>query len=247
MPTRATLFFLGSFAFIPLASPDAQLMPPAKALYTLSGIVRDEGGTPIANAEISLSRVNESARLFRTGDDGRFNFTEVRVGEALLSVRRLGYRATSMKFDVGPTTTAKPIEFELTEIASDIDAVVVEGSKGHLREFYEHKASNNFAKFFERKDIEKRNPAYLSELLRTVPGARLAASGRSGNEVLLRGCKPMVWVDGMRAPGAEVDEMARPMDIAGMEVYPSSAGLPPQYQDRNNRMCGAIVLWTRNQ
>jgi hypothetical protein len=57
----------------------------------------------------------------------------------------------------------------------------------------------------------------------------------------------MVWVDGMRAPGAELDDVARPMDVAGLEVYPSSAGLPPQYQDRNNRMCGAIVVWTRNQ
>jgi hypothetical protein len=57
----------------------------------------------------------------------------------------------------------------------------------------------------------------------------------------------MVWVDGMRAPGAELDDVARPGDIAGMEVYASNAGLPAEYQERNNRMCGAIMIWTKNQ
>jgi hypothetical protein len=51
----------------------------------------------------------------------------------------------------------------------------------------------------------------------------------------------------MRAPGAELDDVARPSDVAGMEIYPSNAGLPPEYQDRNNRMCGAIIVWTKNQ
>jgi len=37
------------------------------------------------------------------------------------------------------------------------------------------------------------------------------------------------------------------MDVAAMEVYPSNAGLPAEYQDRNNRMCGAIIVWTKNQ
>ena len=83
-------------------------------------------------------------------------------------------------------------------------------------------------------------------MLRTIAGASLS-SDRAGNRILLRNCKPMVWVDGMRAPGAELNDVARPTDVAGLEVYPSSAGLPPQYQDRNNRMCGAIVVWTRNQ
>lgn len=165
----------------------------------------------------------------------------------LLKVRRLGYRVVTMNVEVGPRSEPKELEVELAEIPSTVDAVIVEGSKGHLREFYERKANSSFAKFFDQREIEKRNPGYLSDMLRTVAGASLRTSPHSGNLVLLRGCKPMVWVDGMRAPGAELDEVARPTDIAGLEVFPSSAGLPPQYQDRNNRMCGAIIVWTRNQ
>ncbi len=243
MHRHDTLFLLGSLALMPLASLGAQ----AKDSYSINGIVRDEGGTPLSETELSLSRGGQKLQVFRTGENGRFNFTELRAGQLVLNVRRMGYKTISMNVEVGPASGATPVALQLEEIASDLPSILVEGSKGHLTEFYEHKASNNFAKFFERKDIEKRNPIYLSELLRAVAGASLYASERTGNRVLLRDCKPMVWVDGMRAPGAELDELARPMDVAGLEVYPSAAGLPPQYQDRSNRMCGAIVVWTRNQ
>ncbi len=191
-------------------------------------------------------RQGEPSRIVRSGSDGRFSFTNVRPGPIALTVRRLGYKATSVDVDMSPAGVATPVEVELVEIASDLDAVLVEGSKEHLREFYEHKATNNFGKFFERKDIDKLARSYASEVLRSVPGARLEAS-ETGNRVLLRGCKPIVWFNGMRAVGAEVDELARPSDLAGMEVYPSWAGLPAQYQDRDNRMCGVIILWTRIQ
>ena len=244
MRVRNALIFLASLAVVPAAFCSAQ---PVNKPYTISGVVHDQGDAPLSSAELTLSRPGSSARLFRTGDDGKFSFTGVSPGALTLSVRRLGYKASSMNITVGPGMISQPYDFELDEIASDIASVVVEGSKGHLNEFYGRKATNNFGKFFEQKDIEKRHPIYLSELLRNVPGASLQASGRAGNRVLLRECSPMVWLDGMRAQGAELDEVARPSDVAGLEVYPSSAGLPPQYQDRGNRMCGAIVVWTKNQ
>ena len=209
-------------------------------------MVVDQGRAPIPSAELALMRRGEPSRIVRSGSDGRFSFTNVRPGPIALTVRRLGYKATSVGVDMSPAGVAPPVEVELEESASDLDAVLVEGSKEHLRVFYEHKATNNFGKFFERKDIDKLARSYASEVLRSVPGARLEAY-ETGNRILLRGCKPIVWFNGMRAVGAEVDELARPSDLAGMEVYPSWAGLPAQYQDRDNRMCGVIILWTRIQ
>jgi len=222
-----TLMFLGCLAIIPAAFCSAQQANPAN---TISGIVRDASNAPLSGAELTLSRPGTAGRLFRTGEDGKFSFAEVSPGDITLRVRRLGYRIETRAITVGSGTVLSPVDFELDEIASDIASVVVEGSKGHLDEFYGRKATNNFGKFFEQKDIEKRHPLYLSELLRNVAGASLQSSQRSGNNVLLRECKPMVWLDGMRAQGAELDEVARPTDVAGLEVYPSSAGLPPQYQ-----------------
>jgi hypothetical protein len=215
-------------------------------LKAVDGIVVDKGNAPVPSAEVELRRQGEQSRVTRSGNDGRFSFPDVRTGPLALTVRRMGYVAKTISMDVPRAGVAPSIEVELEEIPSDISSVIVESSKQHLEQFYERKASNNFGKFFERKDIQKRNPLYLSEMVSTVAGANVASMG-AGNKILLRGCQPMVWVDGMRAPGAELDEVARPGDIAGMEVYPSNAGLPPEYQDRNNRLCGAIMVWTENQ
>jgi len=248
-PMRAQyrMVLTGGLLLLPTLSFRSLGAQTQAARYEVVGIVVDEGKAPIPSAELALMRRGEPSRIVRSGTDGRFSFTNVRPGPIALTVRRLGYKATSVDVDMSPAGVVAPVEVELEEVASDIDMVFVEGSKGHLKEFYEHKATNNFGKFFERKDIERLARSYASEVLRTVPGARLEASERTGNRVLLRGCKPMVWVDGMRAVGAELDELARPSDLAGIEVYPSWAGLPIQYQDRDNRMCGVIVLWTRSQ
>ena len=215
--------------------------------FEIAGTVVDEGKAPVPSAELALMRQGEPPRKARSAADGSFTFTDVRPGPIVLTVRRLGYKATAVDVDMSPAGVAAPVQVELEEVASDIDMVIVEGSKGHLREFYEHKSSNNFGKFFEQKDVVRLGRGYVSEVLRAVPGAALEASERTGNRVLLRGCKPTVWVDGMRVVGAELDEVSRPSDVAGLEVYPSWAGLPPQYQDRGARMCGVILVWTRSQ
>jgi hypothetical protein len=53
-------------------------------------------------------------------------------------------------------------------------------------------------------------------------------------------------VDGIRAAGAEVDELIPLADIGAVEIYNSLAGMPPQYVDRDNP-CGGILFWTRSR
>jgi hypothetical protein len=55
----------------------------------------------------------------------------------------------------------------------------------------------------------------------------------------------MVVLDGQRVPGAELDEVVHPTDIAAIEFYPSNAGVPAQYLERQNRLCGLVLVWTR--
>ena len=236
----------GSFLLLPLLPFRTLVAQIQSGGHAVDGIVVDKGKAPVPSAEVELKRQGEQSRVARSGNDGHFSFPGVQTGPVALTVRRMGYTARTIHMDVPPAGFTTPIEVELEEIPSDIASVIVESSKQHLEQFYQRKANNNFAKFFERKDIQRRNPFYLSEMVSTVSGASISSTG-AGNRILLRGCQPMVWVDGMRAPGAELDEVARPGDIAGMEVYPSNAGLPPEYQDRNNRMCGAIMVWTKNQ
>jgi hypothetical protein len=133
-------------------------------------------------------------------------------------------------------------------VPADIDGVVVrssvDDSKGRLTEFYEHKRQSRFGYFFERPEIERRGPAHTSELLRTLRGVHLSPVGTVGNRVLLRGCRPMVWLNGLRVPEAEVDEVAHPDEVDALEVYVSMIGMPARLVDLVGK-CGAVVIWTR--
>ena len=62
-------------------------------------------------------------------------------------------------------------------------------------------------------------------------------------------CFPAVYIDDLLAHtgGAEparLDDLLVPAAIAGIEVYPSTAGLPAKYHAGGAR-CGVIVIWTR--
>lgn len=219
----------------------------APASYSLSGIVHDESNAPVTSAELRLARGGHLEQSARTGADGRFEFKSVAPGDLEISVRRMGYRVSNRNLTVSANARPNPLDISLQTVATDVDPVMVEGEDAKMKEFDQRRATNNFGKFFDGEEIMKRDPRLMSELLRTVPGASIGASTRVGNRVLLRGCKPTVWVNGMKAFGAELDEVATPSDVAGIEVYLSWAGLPPQYQDRENPGCGAIIVWTRDR
>ncbi len=51
----------------------------------------------------------------------------------------------------------------------------------------------------------------------------------------------------MRVPIAQLDNLSNPDRLAGVEVYTSGAGTPPEYAAYNpGGNCGAIVLWTKD-
>ena len=219
----------------------------AIARIGLSGIVTDDGNTPLPGAELMLSRTGESNRLSRTGSDGRFSFDGVSPGPVSLTARRLGYRAQTSQLQINAGPALSPLVLILQTVPTDVAAVIVEGADSRLDAFYLHKRQSNFGRFIERDEIERKGPIYLSELFRTIPGANVRAAGRVGNIVRLRGCQPMIWLDGMRVPNSELDEIANPTDIGGIEVYTSWSALPGEYMDRDAAGCGAIVVWTKSR
>jgi carboxypeptidase family protein/TonB-dependent receptor-like protein len=221
--------------------------PRPAADYVLKGIVTDTAGQPIGGAEILLSQATDRVRTVRSEFDGRFEFRGLRAVPVLVRARRLGYRTQNAPVRLRPDTVPLLI-FVLRLVPTDIDGVVVRGtvddSKGRLIEFYQHKAQNRFGYFFERADIERRGPSHISELLRQVRGVHLSPAGTLGNSVRLRGCRPMVWLNGLRVPDAEVDEVAHPDEVEALEVYVSMIGMPARLVDLVGK-CGAVLIWTR--
>jgi hypothetical protein len=225
----------------------------------LVGLVTDSTQAPLANADVGLNIAGEVVAVVRTAADGRFRFDDLLPVRAALRVRHATYKPRTIAVDIASDSARKVLVVALrpmspAEVAaaarSDTAAGLVvqeeesDDPGGRLRPFYERRARHRFAYFYDREQIRHQNTQFTSEMLRSVPGAVIRASSRLGNTVRLRGCRPMVWVDGMRIPGAELDELARPSDVAALEVYPTLGAIPPQFADMPSQ-CGSIVVWMR--
>lgn len=212
---------------------------------TISGIVIADDRSPLSDALLGLERRGQTLSRVRSGSDGHFTFIDVPAGAASITVRRLGYQQRRLDVDISASTAKEPLEVALVPVATDIEAVTIEGATGKLQAFNDRRARSSFGYFFDQNDIRKKNPRYASELFRTIPGARLLASRRTGNILELRNCTPKIWLDGVRADNAEIDELIAPSEIAGLEIYPSFAGVPAEYMDKENRACGVVLVWSR--
>ncbi len=225
------------------------LAPAAAAQNRLSGFVSDSIGVPVAFAEIRLAPAGGTARALRTDGIGHFAITELPSGKAQMLVRRLGYHPYDGTITIGPDGVDS-LRIVLYVASTELAAIEVrEESLGDSiapREFWARRRTNVFGRFFDKADIDSKWVSLPSEILRGLPSVTLQRSGRIGYVVRIRGCRPNLFLDGMRAQGAEADELISVSDIGAMEVYSSMAGVPPQYTDRTNP-CGAILFWTRRK
>ena len=239
-------YFLQAAAFV-ATTLQAQDRIAAVAGPTVAGVIRDVGGVPIPDAEVGIVRGERLQQFVTTAADGKFLLTGVASGMVPLRIRRLGYAIQLLDVDTRIPSSAT-LEIVLKTVASELEEVTIAANEQvKLREFYEHKQQRaSFGRFLEQNEIRRLGPTNPSDLFRTVPGV-VIASASGGNTMRIRGCQPMVWVDGQRVPGAELDEIIHPSEIAAIEFYPSNAGIPAQYLERQNRLCGSVIVWTRTQ
>lgn len=216
---------------------------------TISGIVKDVAGLPVSDVEVGIIKGERLQQFFITAADGKFLLAGVSRGMVPLRIRRLGYAMRFLDVDARLPSSAN-LEIVLKAVPSELEEVTIAGNdQVRLHEFYAHKQQRgSFGKFLEQNEIRHLGPTNPSDLFRSVPGMviRIASTG-AGNTMRIRGCQPMVWIDGQRVPGAELDELIQPSEIAAIEFYPSNAGVPTEYQERQNRLCGLVLVWTRTQ
>ena len=216
--------------------------------YRLSGLVTDARREPLSDVEVTASDTAGIApRSTRTDARGRFDLGRFASGTLSLRARRLGYEQWTLQVEIGAAGQPTSLEIILLDKAAELeDVYVTASSHGKLSGFYERKQQRGtFGRFLEEKDIRRMAPRNASDLFRNVPGVSFAAAPNGGSVIRMRGCQPMVRVDDQRVPGAELDEVVSPSDIAAIEFYSSAAGVPAQYVERGNRLCGLILVWTK--
>jgi hypothetical protein len=204
----------------------------------------------LEGADILVLQDSVASRRFRSDVQGRFQVADLVSPLVTLRVRHIGFVARTIPVRISTTSRQISVIIALETAVVPLQgmSIVAEEDEpdARLREFNERRRNNNFGSYLDRADIDRRRPHFISEALRSVRGISLLPSRRIGNIVRVRGCSPLLWVDGVRLPGGELDEVVQPSDVAAIEIYTSYAGIPAQFFDRT-ATCGTLVVWTRNR
>lgn len=243
---------------------------PAPALpqvRVLGRVIADESGTPLANVMVVL-RTPAGSYVGKTETDaaGMFDVTvKVSSGITLRAVRR-GYQPTTT-----PTLYFDGRSFFGVEIRMAPDVVLLaplevvarsDVDRSHFLDAFRHRLRTGFGRYITRAEIESRNPVYVSDLLRSIPGIDLAADA-SGHRAVVQSrraggmtCTTRVFVDGFMAnppvatasgPRSDIfrlDDVVSPHSVEGIEIYTGTATIPPEFLT-TDAPCGVIAIWTR--
>jgi hypothetical protein len=220
----------------------------AQERRALRGIVVDSAGRPIAEADVSIATARQ---LTRTDSAGGFQFIRAPDTSHVL-VRRLGYKPQKVLATRGDSITV--LHVILLRDPAILEGVAISAKvalrRSGIEDFYRRRA-RGIGTYFTRDDLVERHSQRPSDVLRSVPGIRFVRiPGGMGirfnsSSIVRRDCTPMIWLDGQRAPGLEIDDVPA-SDIEGLELYSGPSTTPVQFsQYSSNSTCGTIVIWTR--
>lgn len=236
----------------------------AAAKGRLSGAVRNREGTPVIGAQISLL----DGPTARTNEKGEWSIAGAPTGTRLLDVRAVGFYPEKRLLTVSDATPRIDSRLETLKAVLDTMKTVAHLGPNIVAEFSERRRTLP-GRFLAPEDIARRGPTQVSDIFKSVPGVYvevLLASdtvnqfngasvadmgGDSQLRIVMRGgfsakCLPTIWVNGLQLPeptAADVDGLANPSDLIGIEVYQSTQ-VPAQFRTAMNG-CGAIVIWRR--
>jgi hypothetical protein len=203
-----------------------------------------------------------------SGADGSFSFT-VRPGRYYIRVSLLGYKTAETSV-LNVTDATIRVDVALQDSVISVTGVTAAAAARSRRlesiGLYERMRDGRGA-YILRDEIEKRHAERISQLvigragLRVQQVARGASSGITRGDLVMRGgmtagmrsqyCFPRIYLDGVlarpsstSAPTLTLDEIAKPEEIEGIEIYRSSSQVPPQFSGADSS-CGVVLVWTR--
>lgn len=248
-PTAPTAAFLLALAPAPLAAQEPDREERRSGGILITGEVVDvSGGQAIPSAEIQFIPAGADAPSHRalSAGNGRFRLQNVPAGEYTVTVTALGFRDLSEEVVVG-TQGPVDVRIEIVPEALELDPIIVTATARsylHQTGFYDRQRTG-IGTFFTRDEFLQRASFRVSDIFRSIPGARVVEGGfGTVAQVTFRGgCRPDLYVDGVRTvPGTSVDEILAVHDVEAMEVYRGAASIPAQYARGG---CAAVVVWTR--
>lgn len=235
-------------AAFPAVGQDRQASGTANS--TVSGVVSERGThQPIQGAAVQLIAGSDTEALMRLSDEsGRFTIPRVPAGRCQLRIERIGYETVEDSVEF-PANSEVQLRVELVTRAVQLEPLVVVASRPLDARIpgWDRRRRLGLGRYITRKEIERSKAPLASEVLRQVPSVQLIPKGPHGNDVLIRGCRPLLFVDGMGIDGVNggfaLDEILGTDQVEAIEVY-TAGHIPPEFGFGRNP-CGAVVVWTR--
>jgi hypothetical protein len=230
-------------------------------------VIDDLTGDPITQAEVTvLSPDGAVLRRLEADDTGLFETEVKRTYAVRIRVHRFGYTSNTtplLYFDqrvffrvevrLAPhTILLAPLEVVAwSELPDD---AVLEGFRRRLK--------TGLGTYITREAVEARNPSFVTDMLRDVPGIQVTGSGSGIRPVVRmtrassRECATQIFVDGFlinrRAASLvgsppmdfRIDDMVSPASVEGIEIYRGLSTIPPEFLNPDAK-CGVIAIWTK--
>jgi hypothetical protein len=196
-----------------------------------------------------------------TDTAGTFRMHAPRLGAFILHAERIGLATvTTPEFRVVAGEEVEVV-LQMAETAVPLEPLIVKARTavdlGFLAGYYERierQERLGAGHIFTRDRIEERQAIDVSDLLRDVPSLSVVEASNRVRTIMLRSsrgeCVPKVYINGVRqnrggafGSMAVVDDVVRPHELEGVEVYRGISEMPADFYDEGH--CGVVLLWTR--
>lgn len=244
-----------------LLTAAALLLAAPLSAQIFGGRVIDKAtGQPLKDATVELlNNVNRVVARARSDGDGFVAFELRQPGTYRARTSLAGYTthtSQGLQIDLRQTVQVDiPLSTGLADGEVALDSLTVIGRSAPQRRtdldregFYDREKMG-FGRFLTAADIQQRLAIQTTEIFRTIPGVSLIPTGGTRYRLAItRGgdnCAPQIILDNMPVSvGDEIDDMVKPQDIAGVEVYRGASEVPGRFLGNRNN-CGLVVIWTK--
>lgn len=219
----------------------------ARGRARVAGVVRTADGRPLAGARVSVAGTDV---VGTTSPSGAFALAGLPAGTYSLEVKAIGYAPTRVAVNLARSRPAS-VAVTVADRVNTLASVVVQADQTKLQKDYTgflERSKRGMGRYLTEDDIQKRAPIQFTDVLRTTPGLHVVPTGGFGYTVQGRGnCTPDLYLDGMRIMDgtADIDQLVRPGDVGGVEIYSGGATTPAQFQGAGGGSCGVIAVWTK--
>jgi hypothetical protein len=236
---------------------------------TVRGVILDEGANQRINGAVVsvLPAATDTVLFRRIAVDGLFEMLLPDSGRYRVQVQALGYRAVRFPVELGlGSVVTLEVKLSHEAIALEPVRVVAERAEPLYMKDVRRRQAQGFGRFLSREQIDEQLGVRLDDLLRSVPGIRLAnynAGARLVPLVVSRvpnvagDCFATIYVNGSRVlelPTGPPDVLAlekaddlfslSSSQVEAIEVYRGAAEVPAEFGGATAR-CGVVAVWLR--